>query len=164
MRICPISFQGIPKNYAKISDTLSRSAQPMEEDFQWLKEQGITDIVNFRTMVVPGVDYDEKTVVENLGMKYHNVPSITRSPKEDNVMMFLDIVDNVEKQGGKTHIHCRAGSDRTGMYAYIYKSLKGIGCRLGNQIEMIRMGHNAKVFPDLLPWTDQLINKILKTK
>lgn|GEM_PF-6005523 len=50
------------------------------------------------------------------------------------------------------------------MYAYIYKSLKGIGSRLGNQIEMIRMGHNAKVFPDLLPWTDQLINKILKTK
>ena len=52
MRINPMPFKGKPNNYLKIDNTLSRSAQPMAEDFAWLKEQGVTDILNFRTMVV----------------------------------------------------------------------------------------------------------------
>lgn len=164
MQVYPITFQGIPKNYAKITDTLSRSAQPMEEDLVWLKEQGVTDIINFRTMIVPGINFDEKAVTESLGMKYHNIPSATRNPKEENVAEFLNIVESTEKNGGKTHIHCKAGADRTGMYAYIYKTLKGIGDRVSNQNEMINMGHNQKLYPDLLPWIDNYINKLLKIK
>ena len=82
MIISPISFKGMPNNYSKIDNTLSRSAQPMAEDFAWLKEQGVTDVVNFRTMVVSGVEFDEKTSVEELGMIYHNIPSITSKPTE----------------------------------------------------------------------------------
>lgn len=162
MKVQPITFKGQPNNYAKISNTLSRSAQPKKDDFIWLKEQGVTDIINFRTMFVPEVDYDEKTLVESLGMKYHNIPSVTRDPKEENILEFLKIVEKVKEHGGKTHIHCKAGADRTGMYSYIYKTLKGIGSRLGNQIEMIRMGHDTFLYPDLLPWTNKLINKMLK--
>ena len=164
MQIHPITFHGIPKNYAKITNTLSRSAQPMKEDLVWLKEQGVTDIINFRTMTVPGIDFDEKTVTESLGMKYHNIPSSTRNPKEENIAEFLNTVDSIEKSGGKTHVHCRAGSDRTGMYVYIYKALKGIGDRLANQNEMISMGHNQRLYPDLLPWINKYINGLLKTK
>lgn len=152
----------MPNNYARINNTLSRSAQPLKEDFAWLKEQGVTDIINFRTMYDPAIDYDEKAFVESLGMKYHNIPSVTRRPEEENIAKFLDIVNNVEKNGGKTHIHCKAGADRTGMYAYIYKSLKGIGCRFGNQVEMIKMGHRFRLYPNLLPWTNKYINKMLK--
>ena len=162
MKIYPITFLGKPNNYVNINNTISRSAQPLKDDFVWLKEQGITDIINFRTMVVSAIDFDEKALVEKLGMKYHNIPSITIAPSEENVAEFLNIIDTVEKQGGKTHIHCKAGADRTGMYAYIYKSLKGLGTRLGNQIEMIRLGHDLERYPDLLPWTNELINKLLK--
>ena len=59
MRINTISFKGMPSNYFKIDSILSRSAQPMANDFAWLKEQGVTDIVNFRTMVVSGLEFDE---------------------------------------------------------------------------------------------------------
>ena len=163
MQVQPITFRGKPQNYAKIDNTLSRSAQPMKEDFAWLKKQGVTDIINFRTMVVSAVDFNEKNIVEDLGMKYHNIPSVTKNPKEENIKEFLNIIQNIEKQGGKAHIHCKAGSDRTGMYAYIYKSVKGIGCWLGNQIEMIRMGHNRKLYPDLLPWIDKFIKNMPKT-
>jgi hypothetical protein len=89
MIINAISFKGMPSNYSKIDNTLSRSAQPMADDFAWLKEQGITDIVNFRTMVVSGVEFDEKTAVESLGMKYHNIPSITSKPEEKNILTGL---------------------------------------------------------------------------
>jgi len=164
MKIHSITFQGIPKNYAKINNTVSRSAQPSKEDFVWLKEHGITDIINFRTMYVSAVDFDEKTVVENLGMKYHNIPSITKNPKDENVLEFINLAKNIEENGGKLHIHCKAGADRTGMYSYIYKSIKGIGNRTDNQKEMLKMGHNTKLYPDLLPWVNNFIDKLLNKK
>ena len=52
MQVKNISFKGMPKNYAKIDSYLSRSAQPMAEDFVWLKQQGVTDVLNFRTIVI----------------------------------------------------------------------------------------------------------------
>ena len=164
MKVHSITFQGIPKNYAKINNTVSRSAQPSKEDFVWLKEHGITDIINFRTMYVSTVDFDEKTVVENLGMKYHNIPSITKNPKDENVLEFINLAKNIEENGGKLHIHCKAGADRTGMYSYIYKSIKGIGNRTDNQKEMLKMGHNTKLYPDLLPWVNNFIDKLLNKK
>ena len=108
-----ISFKGKPDNYKKIDNTVSRSAQPKAEDFKWLKEQGVTDVINFRTMYVSGIGFDEKSLVEQNGMKYHNIPSHTKTPNEQNIGKFLDIVDNVQKQGGKVHIHCKAGRQCT---------------------------------------------------
>ena len=160
MRICSISFRGIPKNYAIIDKTLSRSAQPMAEDFVWLKEQGVTDVVNFRTMVVSDVEFDEKTSVEALGMKYHNIPSITSKPTESNVREFLDLAKNVADKNGKLHIHCKAGADRTGMYAFIYKAMQNIGSLAENEKEWLARGHNVQKFPNLRAWTKELVNKL----
>ena len=164
MRINAISFKGIPSNYSKIDNTLSRSAQPMADDFAWLKEQGITDIVNFRTMVVSGVEFDEKTAVESLGMKYHNIPSITSKPEEKNVKEFLNLAKNVADKKGKLHIHCKAGADRTGMYAFIYKAMQNIGNLVENEKEWIAKGHNIQRYPDLRVWTKELVNKLKQVK
>ncbi len=164
MKVFPINFTGKPENYAIIDSCVSRSAQPQKEDFLWLKEQGVTDIFNFRTMYVPALDFNEEEIVKTLGMKYHNIPSVTFHPSEEKVATFLNEVEEVANNGGKAHIHCKAGADRTGMYAYIYKSIKNIGSRLGNQIEMISMGHNLELYPDLLPWTNNIINKLLMKK
>ena len=155
-----ISFRGKPNNYLKIDNTVSRSAQPKIEDFKWLKEEGVTDIVNFRTMFDPGLEFDEKKVVEEQGMKYHNIQSYTRYPKEENIGRFLDIVDKVKESGGKVHIHCKAGADRTGMYAWIYKQKNGIGSMKENEEEMLKMGHHNKLFPNLINW----IKKFIKYK
>lgn len=55
MIISRIAFNGKPTNYLKIDDVVSRSAQPKKADFAWLKEQGVTDVFNFRTMIVSGL-------------------------------------------------------------------------------------------------------------
>lgn len=83
-----ISFTGKPDNYAIIDKYVSRSAQPAKEDFVWLKKQGVTDIVNFRTMVTPALNFEEPKVVQELGMKYHNIPSISKNPSEENISNF----------------------------------------------------------------------------
>ena len=164
MKVGAISFKGMPINYSEIDNILSRSAQPMAEDFLWLKEQGVTDIVNFRTMVVSGVEFDEKTAVESLGMKYHNIPSITSIPEEKNVKEFLNLAKNVADKNGKLHIHCKAGADRTGMYAFIYKAMQNIGSIIENEKEWIAKGHNTQRYPDLRAWTKELVNKLKQVK
>ena len=153
-------FCGMPNNYSKIDNFVSRSAQPQKEDFLWLKEQGVTDVVNFRTMVVSAVDFDEKTVVESLGMTYHNIPSMTSEPKEENINEFLGLVKQVKDKNGQLHIHCKAGADRTGMYAFIYKMINNIGTLFENEKEWIVKGHDIVRYPNLRNWTKNFICKI----
>lgn len=161
MKVYPVAFTGKPQNYKQIDKFVSRSAQPQKEDFQWLKENtGITDIVNFRTMSEFPIYFDEQEVVESLGMKYHNIPSSTRHPKEENISEFLKIIKDVKEKNGKVHIHCKAGADRTGMYSFIYKSLENIGTTAENVQEWIKMGHHITTFPDLIGWTKDFVKKL----
>lgn len=155
-----VSFTGMPSNYAKITDNVSRSAQPQKDDFTWLKNHGVTDVINFRTMGVAGVDFDEKTTVENLGMKYHNIPTHTRVPKDSQVFEFLNLVDSITANDGKVHIHCKAGADRTGMYSFIYKSIKNIGSTAENVMEWINRGYHLEMYPDLLSWAYKFVAKL----
>lgn len=159
MKMSNVVFCGKPSNYKKIDNSVSRSAQPKAEDFKWLKKQGVTDVVNFRTMYVAGQDFEEKTVVEKNGMRYHNIPSYTRTPTEENVGKFLDIVEDVKSRGGKAHIHCKAGADRTGMYAWIYKHVNKLGDMKSNKQEMLDMGHHDKLYPKLIGWIEKLLKK-----
>ena len=151
------AFRARPDNYAKIDKHVSRSAQPNKEDFAWLKEQGITDVINFRTMIVENIDFNEENEVINLGMKYHNIPSITRSPKPENINKFLNLIEEIKNRNGKAHIHCKAGADRTGMYAFIYKMLKGIGTLASNEKEWLEHGHNTQLYPDLRNWVKNFL-------
>ncbi len=154
-----INFKSIPPNYSVIDNYLSRSAQPDKSGFCWLKKQGVTDIINFRTMYADKIGFNEKDAVEKLGMKYHQIPTITKSPQPEKVEEFLDLVDNIKKSGGKGHIHCFAGADRTGLYAFIYKMKMGIGTLLQNQQEWISKGHNISLYPKLIPWATDFVKK-----
>ncbi len=160
MLVSSVSFKGIPINYLKIDNTVSRSAQPNADDFLWLSEHGVTDIINFRTMKVEKLDFSEPELVKRLGMNYHNIPSYTREPNENNILKFLEIINEVKSRAGKVHIHCMAGADRTGMYAYIYKIINKIDTPLKNENEWIKMGHHRQLYPDLIPKTKELLKKM----
>ena len=157
-----IKFAGKPDNYSVIDKFVSRSAQPKKEDLKWLKELGVTDIVNFRTMYTPDINFDEKAEAENLGIKYHSIPSVTRHPKEENIDLFLKKIEEIKSKGGKAHIHCKAGADRTGMYAFIYETINGIKTLPKSQAEWFEHGYHYKLYPDLMEWTRNFVLKIKK--
>lgn len=155
-----ITFTGKPKNYGVIDKNVTRSAQPEKNDFQWLKDQGVTDVINFRydpPMRDPG--FIEKEEVEKCGMRYHNVPTDPYNPSEKQVGQFLDLVENITQKGGKAHIHCLEGADRTGMYSWIYKQKHGIGSMEENKKEMLKFGHHKEVFTSLVDWITNLLQK-----
>ena len=149
----------MPANYATIDKFVSRSAQPQIADFKWLKEQGVTDIINFRTMYAKRITFNEKDVVEKLGMKYHNIPTVSEHPTTAKVQEFLNLIDQISKNNGKAHIHCLAGADRTGLYAFIYKMKMGIGNFIENKQEWIKRGHNTSLYPKLIPWAENFVRK-----
>lgn len=153
------NFLGKPKNYAVIDKYLSRSAQPQKEDFAWLKEQGVTDIINFRTMYRTEIDFDEAEEVKKAGLRYHNIPSVTKEPSEENIDRFLKEVEEIKAKGGKAHIHCKAGADRTGMYAFIYEMKNGIGNLSKNVTEWFSHGYHFKIYPELMEWTVLFVRK-----
>ena len=156
------NFKGKPDNYAVIDNYVSRSAQPKQEDLVWLKEHGVTDIINFRTMYAPDINYNEQLEAENLGLKYHSIPSYTRHPKKENINLFLKLIDEIKSKGGKAHIHCKAGADRTGMYAFIYEIINGIKSLSKSQAEWFEHGYHYKLYPDLMEWTKDFVLKLKK--
>jgi len=125
----------------------------------WLKEQGVTDIFNFRTMYNSEINFDEEKEVRALGMKYHSIPSRTSKPSEDNILRFLKEIAEVKANKGKAHIHCYAGADRTGMYAFIYKMLNNIGSLLENKAEWIDRGLHRGIYPELMGWTEEFVKR-----
>ena len=151
-----------PKNYAVVDKFLSRSAQPDTDNLRWIKQQRVTDIVNFRTMAEPGINFDEKNAVQMFGMRYHNIPSITARPEEKNIINFLNLIEQIKGRKGKAHIHCKAGADRTGMYTFFYKGIYKIGSTADNINEWLKCGHNKSLFPNLIPWSERMLKHLKK--
>ena len=97
-----------------------------------------------------------------MGIKYHSIPSVTRHPKEENIDLFLKKIEEIKSKGGKAHIHCKAGADRTGMYAFIYETINGIKTLPKSQAEWFEHGYHYKLYPDLMEWTRNFVLKIKK--
>lgn len=155
-------FKVKPDNYKKIDQYLSRSAQPSIKEFKWLKKQGVTDIINLRTMEVPDINFDEAEVVKELGMNYHHIPSITKYPKKENVGKFLDIIEGVKQKGGSANVHCKEGADRTGLISYIYERLNNIGTAKDNLQELIDHQWHKDRYPYLNEWAETFVDMFKK--
>lgn len=152
----------IPQNYKRIDNFLSRSAQINKNNIEWLKRDGVTDVINFRTMTVPDISFNEKKCVLSKGMNYHNIPSVSKYPSEQNVGKFLNILEGIKQNGGRAHIHCKQGADRTGLYSYIYEMLNNIGSKAENITECINHHWHRGKYPTMLEWADKFIDGYTK--
>ena len=158
--ITKISFKGAPSNFHIIDSNTLRSAQPDQNEFLWLKKQGVTDVINFRTYKNLSAPFDEKSVVTSLGMNYHSISSETAHPKIENVKKFLGIVNDVKARKGKVLFHCYHGSDRTGMYALIYHMKNGMGSFAENVADMCAKGFNQIKYPHLIEWVKKCLKVV----
>jgi len=103
-------------NFGQMDERFFRGAQPLESDYQSLKDLGVNTVIDLRN---DPMAY-EKAAVEALGMKYVNIPmSGWKSPKQADVDTFLALVNNPET--GKFYVHCKAGIHRTGVVGAAYR-------------------------------------------
>jgi len=105
-------------NFAKVTDTLYRGAQPSSEGFNALRAMGVAMVVNFRDEA--SETSSEKREVESLGMKYVGIPwSGSDYPSNAQVLEFLDLVRTNPQV--KIFVHCKRGADRTGTMIAAYR-------------------------------------------
>jgi tyrosine-protein phosphatase SIW14 len=107
------------KNFGQMDEQFFRGAQPLQGDFQALKDLGVNTVIDLRN---DPTDY-EKTTVEALGMKYVNIPmSGWKSPKDKQIEQFLELMS--DSSTGKVYVHCKAGIHRTGVAGAVYRFTK----------------------------------------
>ena len=165
MKTSALTFTGYhkPHNYKRIDSNVVRSAQPEAEEIVWLKKhRNLTDIINFRTLIVPNTDFNEEKFADALNIKYHSIPTATRHPKLDDVKSFLNIIKSIKERDGQVLIHCKAGADRTGMYSLIYKVLNGLSNFDDAAQEMLALGHHQKTYPTLIDTAKEFIKQLKK--
>ena len=112
-----LRFEQLP-NFARVNERLYRGGQPKKDGVKKLADLGIKTIVNLRG------ESDETKVEESeaksLGMKFFNVPmSSAGRPTEEQIKRIFEIIESTEN--APVFIHCRRGSDRTGVVVAVFR-------------------------------------------
>lgn len=113
----PASFPNIDiRNFGQMDERYYRGAQPEPDDYQALKDLGVTTVVDLRN---DPTDY-EKQLVEGLGMRYVNLQmSGWKYAKDTQVDEFLKLMN--DPATGVVYVHCKAGRHRTGLTGAVYR-------------------------------------------
>ncbi len=107
-----IQLEGV-RNFGEVTPLLYRGGQPTHEGFQRLAKKG------FDVIVDTGRSKPDEQQVRHLGMRYVSIPWHCPFPKDDAFARFLKLIkDNPNK---KIFVHCRLGTDRTGMMIAAYR-------------------------------------------
>jgi hypothetical protein len=105
---------------SKITPNLYLGGQYSLRGLNWLKEQGITAIVNMRTTSMYQAD-------ALAGMKYLHLPTPDRhAPSLESLHEGVEFITGEITQGGKVYIHCFAGEGRGPSMALAYLISTGI--------------------------------------
>jgi protein tyrosine/serine phosphatase len=155
---------GLP-NFAKVSEQLSRGAQPEAGGFEELKKLGVDIVVNLRHE--PDEISWERGLVDKQGLEYVSIPWRGKNdPDPAQVVRFLELLRaNPDKQ---IFVHCQRGAERTGVMVACYRMTAESWNvdRAADEMELFgfrawRFGHLKKFvqeFPSLLS-----SNPVLKT-
>ena len=108
----PMTLPGVP-NLHKVSETLYRSAQPTAVGMQNLKKLGIETIVNLRSF------HSDRDEIGMTGLAYEHIYMKAWHPEEEDVIRFLQIVNNPKRT--PVLVHCQHGADRTGSMVALYR-------------------------------------------
>lgn len=101
-------------NFDYVHPYLLRGGMPSPEGVKWLKENGISTIIDLRERDNSGV-LVEKLLSQTLDLDYINIP-VKRLPSTAQIERFLAIVEQSKQKGQRVFVHCAHGSDRTGIF------------------------------------------------
>lgn len=101
-------------NFGYVHPYLLRGGMPSPEGVKWLKDNGISTIVDLRERDNSGV-LVESLLSKTLDVNYINIP-VKRLPTTEQIERFLAIVEQSRSKGERLFVHCAHGSDRTGIF------------------------------------------------
>lgn len=111
-------IRAIYDNYSVVDEKLHRSSHPSYSTLKKAASLGITQVISLRH---PGkISYQllEEIWTDRLGLKFISY-SMSASDISDP-SIYLNILDQINNNRGKTLIHCKSGADRSGLVSALY--------------------------------------------
>ncbi len=106
------------KNFRQVNDWFYRGGQPNDDEFEQLKALGIKTIICLRWS--KEVIRNEIAIARDLDLTVESIPlNYWRLPNKDEIERYFNIIQ--EQNNRPVFLHCKHGSDRTGMLASFYR-------------------------------------------
>jgi len=104
-------------NFARVSPTYYRGAEPDAGDYAELAALGIKTVIDLRS---DDGNPQAKQLAEKAGMHYVAIPMDTRiAPSAAQIDQFLTLINSADQQ--PVYVHCVGGRHRTGVMTAIYR-------------------------------------------
>lgn len=110
-------------NYRKVSEWVSSSGQPCEEEFQVIAAAGFEAVIN---LAMPDSDKaipEEGRIVTALGMSYHHIPVPFDAPACGHLTLFIGLMEALGNK--KVWVHCVVNYRASG-FLYLYRRRLGM--------------------------------------
>ena len=107
------------EKFAKVGDDVFIAGQPTEQALRDLAAQGVKTVVNLRTPpeMATRVPFDEKALVQQLGMKYVYLPMRGNAEYPYDPQDLKDFGKAMEETNGKLLLHCTVAWRASHMWA-----------------------------------------------
>ena len=117
-----------------------RSGQPLPYQFRIFKKLGIRTVINLRGDAAPTTHHLERVTCKRLGMAHVDFRIASRSaPPKSEVKALSELFQKIEYP---VLIHCKAGSDRSGLVSALYLHFEeGVSIADARHQLGIRFGH-----------------------
>jgi protein tyrosine phosphatase (PTP) superfamily phosphohydrolase (DUF442 family) len=106
-------------NYLPLSETLSTSGQPSEEQFVLIKNAGFKHVINLAPHDAENSIRDEGATLSALGIDYTHIPVNFVKPSEKKFKAFVARMNELE--GQKVWLHCAANM-RASAFVFRYRT------------------------------------------
>ncbi|MBI9071028.1 MAG: protein tyrosine phosphatase family protein [Melioribacteraceae bacterium] len=107
--------------FHKINNFISIAGQPGKTEFKTVAANKFDLVINIRTDEEMDSLFDEKNIVESLGMKYFQINMSLDNPREDSFHRFYELL--TQHNGKKIFIHCKANK-RVSAFTAAYLIIK----------------------------------------
>ncbi len=106
------------KNFRQVNDWFYRGGQPNDDEFEQLRAFGIKTIICLRWS--KEVIRNEIAIARDLDLTVESIPlNYWRLPNKEEIERYFSIIQ--EQNNRPVFLHCKHGSDRTGMLASFYR-------------------------------------------
>ncbi len=106
-------------NYVRIDDRIGTSGQPTEKQFELIKAEGFTSVINLAPADTENSLKDEAGTLASLGLRYEHIPVNFAKPSQRKFKMFTEAMAGMENE--KVWVHCAANM-RVSAFMFRYRT------------------------------------------
>ena len=104
-------------NYLKVNELIATSGQPLESEFEDIKNEEYEVIINLALSDSSNAIENEDKIVTSLGMSYFHIPVNFDNPSISDLKLFLNLLQSLGSN--KVWVHC-ALNYRASAFMYVY--------------------------------------------